>query len=373
MRLRSSARRPTGTRCRNPRARRGESRPRRTARARRCPACGRRATWRRPAGPRSSAWAGRSRRLPSVRDESRSLRTRRCVAQCWPRTSLVDFSAVMTVEISSSPNPSTVPGRPLDPVRIGDRAAEHLIAAAQAEHMAAAPHMRLEIHVPPLRAQEGEIPDGGFRARQDDRLGIAGQGLAGAARKKAVRPAPCRADRDRRNSRCGQHRHRDRDGAGPRSACCGRDRRRPPPAAMRLAAATAPGRGTAMRSSLITSMPSSNSAGSPRNLLIRKPRMRSRSPGASTAWVPTRLAMTPPRSMSPASTTGTSAASAKPILAMSPARRFTSAGLPAPSTSTMSASAHEEIEAVDHRRQQVRLARSEIARVATFPSGGPAR
>ena len=40
--------------------------------------------------------------------------------------------------------------------------------------------------------------------------------------------------------------------------------------------------------------------------------------------------MTPPRSISPISTTGTSAASAKPILAMSPARRLISAGLPAP-------------------------------------------
>ncbi len=47
--------------------------------------------------------------------------------------------------------------------------------------------------------------------------------------------------------------------------------------------------------------------------------------------------MTPPRSMSPMSTTGRSAASAKPILAMSPARRLASAGLPAPSTRTRSA------------------------------------
>ncbi|MDH6665516.1 UNVERIFIED_ORG: hypothetical protein M2442_001515 [Methylorubrum zatmanii] len=48
--------------------------------------------------------------------------------------------------------------------------------------------------------------------------------------------------------------------------------------------------------------------------------------------------MTPPRSMSPTSTTGVPVARAKPILAMSPCRRFTSAGEPAPSTSTMSAS-----------------------------------
>ena len=54
--------------------------------------------------------------------------------------------------------------------------------------------------------------------------------------------------------------------------------------------------------------------------------------------VPTMLAMTPPRSMSPTSATGTSAASANPMLATSPARRFTSAALPAPSTRTRSAS-----------------------------------
>ena len=49
--------------------------------------------------------------------------------------------------------------------------------------------------------------------------------------------------------------------------------------------------------------------------------------------------MTWPRSMSPTSATGTSAAFAKPMLAMSPARRLVSAGLPAPSTRTRSASA----------------------------------
>ena len=41
--------------------------------------------------------------------------------------------------------------------------------------------------------------------------------------------------------------------------------------------------------------------------------------------------------MSPTTTTGTSAASANPIFAMSPSRRLISAGLPAPSTRTRSA------------------------------------
>ena len=49
--------------------------------------------------------------------------------------------------------------------------------------------------------------------------------------------------------------------------------------------------------------------------------------------------MTPPRSISPISMTGTSAARAKPMLAMSFARRLISDALPAPSTRTRSASA----------------------------------
>ena len=100
---------------------------------------------------------------------------------------------------------------------------------------------------------------------------------------------------------------------------------------------------------------SANSAGSPRNLLTRKPRISAASPASITALVPTRLAITPPRSMSPISTTGTSAARANPILAMSFARRFTSEALPAPSTSTMSASRLEPGEAREHERHQLRL------------------
>ncbi len=98
---------------------------------------------------------------------------------------------------------------------------------------------------------------------------------------------------------------------------------------------TTPRRGHPVRSAT-NCAPSANSAASPRILLTTNPLIRWRSRGASTACVPTRLAITPPRSMSPTRTTGTFAASANPMLAMSPARRFTSAGLPAPSTSTRS-------------------------------------
>src|SRR5262249_49020007 len=54
----------------------------------------------------------------------------------------------------------------------------------------------------------------------------------------------------------------------------------------------------------IAFMPEANNAGSPRNLLTRKPHTRAASSGSITALVPTRLAITPPRSMSPMSTTG---------------------------------------------------------------------
>ncbi len=86
-------------------------------------------------------------------------------------------------------------------------------------------------------------------------------------------------------------------------------------------------------------MPSANRLGSPRKRLTRKPTIIAASSGSITTLVPTRLAMTPPRSMSPTSTTGTSAARAKPMLAISDARRLTSDAEPAPSTSTRSASA----------------------------------
>ena len=115
---------------------------------------------------------------------------------------------------------------------------------------------------------------------------------------------------------------------------------RPSSAGSRAASAkcgTRPSAGQPVRSAT-KRMPLSNRAGSPRKRLTMKPRIIAASASSSTALVPTRLAMTPPRSMSPTSTTGTSAARAKPILAMSPALRFTSDAEPAPSTRTRSAS-----------------------------------
>ena len=96
--------------------------------------------------------------------------------------------------------------------------------------------------------------------------------------------------------------------------------------------------------------------------LTMKPATSFASSGSSTALVPTRLAITPPRSMSPITTTGTSAARAKPILAMSFLRRLISDALPAPSTRTMSASRFSYPEAFKHVGQQLRLQILHLAR-----------
>src|SRR5262245_34044789 len=55
-----------------------------------------------------------------------------------------------------------------DAVRVGDRPAQHLITAANAEHESATPLMRPQVDVPSGRAQGGEVGDGGFRAWQND-------------------------------------------------------------------------------------------------------------------------------------------------------------------------------------------------------------
>ncbi len=65
---------------------------------------------------------------------------------------------------------------------------------------------------------------------------------------------------------------------------------------------TTPSVGTPQRRSN-SSRPSPSRAGSPQNLLITNPRTRRRCEGGSSATVPANEAKTPPRSMSPATTT----------------------------------------------------------------------
>ena len=71
-------------------------------------------------------------------------------------------------------------GWSLDAVRIGDAAAEHLVAAADSQDGAAAPQMGPEVDVPAEFPERGEIGDGRLRARQDDQRGV--------ARHRLVRP-----------------------------------------------------------------------------------------------------------------------------------------------------------------------------------------
>ncbi len=84
------------------------------------------------------------------------------------------------------------------------------------------------------------------------------------------------------------------------------------------------------------SSPGSSSETSPRNLFTRYPATRDWSSAPSRAVVPKNEANTPPRSMSPTTSTGKPAARATPMFTMSVRRRLISAGDPAPSQITAS-------------------------------------
>src|SRR6266404_4878372 len=63
-------------------------------------------------------------------------------------------------------------------LRVVETPAQHLIAAAQAQHRAAPAQMRLEIDIPTGGDEGLEIADRRFRTRQEDEIEIAGQGFA---------------------------------------------------------------------------------------------------------------------------------------------------------------------------------------------------
>ena len=86
------------------------------------------------------------------------------------------FCGFITVSISRCPSPSTWVCVALDPLRVGDGLAQHLVAAAKAQHVPAAPYMRGQIDIPAIGAEIGQIGNGGFAAGDQHQIGIAGQG-----------------------------------------------------------------------------------------------------------------------------------------------------------------------------------------------------
>ena len=71
--------------------------------------------------------------------------------------------------------PGGLSRRPLDPGRVGDAAAQHLVAAAEAHHPAAAPHVRGDVERPALPVQRFQIGTGGLAARQQHQVGVTRQ------------------------------------------------------------------------------------------------------------------------------------------------------------------------------------------------------
>ncbi len=70
-------------------------------------------------------------------------------------------------------------GRAFDAIGIGNGAAQHLVAAANAEDAATGAMMGEDVDVPAVFAQGGEIGAGRLGAGDEDEIGIARQGLAG--------------------------------------------------------------------------------------------------------------------------------------------------------------------------------------------------
>ena len=313
---------------------------RQTSRGHRCRSRGRR---RRPRLPASRRQAARTAaRDPALRSRPYAFRSRQTARRRWSRRAPVRgaFRRTASSSTSSRPRPSTFAGRPFDAIGIGDRAPEHLIAAAQAENDAAAAQMGGDVDVEAGGAQRRKIGDCRLRAGQHDQIGVAGQRAAGPHADEFDRGLGIERIEIVEIGDVRQDRHGDAYArVFLRRPAVRRAPAHPPPAAAARRQSTAQGRAAASRSVARCAPCRRRTApASPRNLLTMKPQISAASSGAITALVPTRLAMTPPRSISPISTTGTSAARAKPILAMSLARRLISEALPAPSTSTMSAS-----------------------------------
>ena len=213
------------------------------------------------------------------------------------------------------PEPLDRAGRPFEPERIGDAAAHHLIAAAYAEDAAAAPQMRREIDVPARLAESAARS--AIVALEPGRmtsLASAGRGSPGETSTRRTPRLGAQRIEIVEIGDIGQQRNGDgepvvlarrRAGAKPEGVLGGQARGRRENRA----------RGRASRQpvrSAMKRMPASKRHGSPRNLLTMKPRISAASSASSTALQPTSCAMTPPRSISPTSTTGASTRAQNP-------------------------------------------------------------
>ena len=201
---------------------------------------------------------------------------------------------------AASPSPSTDPGGPSTPPRVGDRRPDHLGPRAHGHHRA--PHASTAAARPddaePVQVGPGVLrpgqhhqvgpPEGRRRPHpahrharlQPQRVEVAEVGDPGEADDGHV------DDRAVAGPRCPT----SRAPASPRRRCRCRGRR-----------GTTPSTGTPVRrSSSAQASPSSD--GSPRKRLITNPRTHARRSSGSSAHVPNSEANTPPRSMSPTTT-----------------------------------------------------------------------
>ena len=178
-----------------------------------------------------------------------------------------------------------MPGGPSMPSGSAIVAAEHLVAAAEAEHGAAAAEVRDDVDVEAGVAQRGEIGDGGLGAGQDDERGVAGQCGARADAHEIDCGSASSGSRSSKLAMCGRigtamlmraplGRRASVDSASASSAGSRRALGEEGDEAERLASRSRGDQRHAV----------AKSAGSPRNLLTRKPWISAASSGSSTAW-----------------------------------------------------------------------------------------
>ena len=177
-------------------------------------------------------------------------------------------------------------GRTFDASEIANDFAEHLIAAAKAEHMAAAPQMREKIDIPALAPETCKIGYRGFRARQNDNRRLGWQSFATSAPSRDGPRFP-----NRKGSRSSKLAMPGRTGTAivilpvPAWLADGKPLRILLRQTGRLAQkGISPRPGQPVNSSILR-MPSANKAGSPRNLFTKKPldQLRHR-PDRSPSW-----------------------------------------------------------------------------------------